>query len=783
VPEETEPKARLARQPPPGRRTTEKLAGSALLVAVAVGAAFVLFPGGDSQWIPGDEALGQPAAATVRAPRDFAVPDDDATRRRRDEAAAAEPRVFDHDLAAEEEAEARVREAFQLMRATEAQWRDRRGIPAGHPETPAEAADLSRALAARRDEFASRLQLWVGDPDFAALVEGRFAEPLEDDLVALARQALDGLVVEDRDLLAADRGRGLRVRDVRAGEIRGERAVQDLGELRDLDGAREGLQRAASALAGTRARVRSALAGVGEALLRPTLVLSQAETERRRQIAASRVSPVVIPVRRGEAILAAGERVEPRHLVVLRAMREQGRIFDRAAMRAGAGLLVGATLLLLWVAAASLGATLRPRKRGALLLAGLYLATLASCALGIAFGDAVHDRVRQVSAEAFSLLVPAPAGAALASMLLSPTAGVLLAVAVGAAAGLLGGQSVLFGLSVTLASIASALLLSRAQRRRHVWRAGVLIGALQAVLVLCGWLLAGRLPLWPAPELVTAMTAALLSGAVFLPLTVLAVRPLLESLLDLASDLRLRDLASLNHPALKELIVQAPGTWHHSVVTGALAEAAARAIGADPLLARVGAYYHDLGKGKDPGWFSENTRGENPHAELPPTNSALLVKRHVADGVEMARRWKLPRPVVDIVAQHHGTRLVSFFWAKEKRAAAGGERMAEVEAIYRYPGPKPQTREAALVMIADACEGSSRDLPDATPEKLSVLVRRRIGEIVDEGQLDECDMTLRDLEAAARAMVEALDQVYRGRSADGTGTSAARPTALQVVRP
>ncbi|HVP67861.1 MAG TPA: HDIG domain-containing protein [Anaeromyxobacteraceae bacterium] len=773
---------RSATRPPPGR-VTERLAGAALLAAVAVGAAFVLFPGGDAPRIPGDDALGQPAAATVRASRDFTVPDDEATRRRREEAAGAEPRVYDHDLAAEEEAEARVREAFQLMRATAAQWKASRGIAQGRRETAAEAAELSRVLASRRAEFASRLQLWVDDADFSALDEARFAEPLEDDLVSLTRQGLEGLVVEDRALLAADRERGVRVREVRAGEIRGERAVANLSELRDLEGAREGLKRAAGALPGRSAKLRAALGGVGEALLRPTLALSQAETERRRQIAAGRVSPVVIPVRRGEAVLVAGERIEPHHLVVLRGMREQERIFDRTAMRVGAGLLVGATLLVLWVAAASLGATLRPRRRGAILLAGLYLATLASCALGLAVGDALDGRLRPMNAEAFSLLVPAPAGSALAAMLLSPTAGVLLAVAVGAAAGLLGGQSVLFGLSVTLTSFASALLVGRVQRRRHVWRAGVAIGALNAALVACGWLFAGRLPLWPPPtELVTAMGTAFLSGALFFPLAVVTLLPLLESVLDLASDLRLRDLASLNHPALKELIVQAPGTWHHSVVTGALAEAAARAIGADPLLARVGAYYHDLGKGKDPGWFSENTRGENPHAELPPTNSALLVKRHVEDGVELARRWKLPRPVVDIVAQHHGTRLVSFFWAKEKRAA-GGERMTEVEAIYRYAGPKPQTCEAALVMIADSCEASSRDLPEATPDKLAVLVRRRIGEIVDEGQLDECDLTLRDLEAAARAMVEVLDQVYRTRSGDGAGPAVARPTALQVVRP
>jgi len=439
-------------------------------------------------------------------------------------------------------------------------------------------------------------------------------------------------------------------------------------------------------------------------------------------------------------------------------------------------VLAGATILLLWVAAVRLGGTLRPRKRGALLLAGLYLLGLGISAAGLAAGDVLHDLVRGLPAETFSLLALVPVPAALASMLLSPAAGVLLAVGGGAAAGLLGSPSVLLGLQTTCGSLAAALLLARVQRRRHVWRAGLLVGALQALLVAAGWLFSGRAPAWPpTPDLAVAAAAAFLGGAVLLPVLVLALLPVLESLLGLAGDLGLRDLASLNHPALKELIVQAPGTWHHSIVTGALAEAGALAIGADALLARVGAYYHDLGKGRDPSWFSENQREPNRHLDLAPARSATLIRQHVVDGVEAARRWRLPRPVVDVVAQHHGTRLVSFFWSKAARAP--GETPPEADAAFRYPGPKPQTREAALVMIADACEASARDQVDLVGAKVLALVRRRVAEIVDEGQLDESDMTLSDLEAASRAMASALEAAHRGRAEPPAAG------ALQLVRP
>jgi hypothetical protein len=198
---------------------------------------------------------------------------------------------------------------------------------------------------------------------------------------------------------------------------------------------------------------------------------------------------------------------------------------------------------------------------------------------------------------------------------------------------------------------------------------------------------------------------------------------------------------------------------------GSLVEAGAQAIGANPLLARVCAYYHDVGKIRNPLHFAENLRGENKHDSLAPSMSALIVKRHVTDGLELARQWRLPKVVADAIAQHHGTRFVGYFWAKAQRAAAEGNGRAGTldEALFRYPGPKPQAREAALVMIADACEASSRALDDPTGDALQALVAKRINEIFSEGQLDECELTLRDLNSIAAAMVRALEAIYHTR--------------------
>ncbi|HET8732847.1 MAG TPA: phosphohydrolase, partial [Anaeromyxobacteraceae bacterium] len=494
----------------PRLRLPERVAAGLLLVLAAVATAFLAVPG-DRFAIPGDESLGLPAPVTVRAPRDMAIPDEEGTRRRRDEAAADEPRVFDNDLGAEDEVSARIHGAFQLMRATEAAWRERRGP--GRKEGRGDAAELLRAYAEDRDDFASRLQLWVDDPSFAALAEARFSPAVEEQLLLLARAGLAAPVVGDRTLLVADRERGIRVRDVRGGAVRGERLVRDVDGLLDVEAARGAVARKGAELSGVSPRLRAALVGVASDLVRPSLVLSQSETERRRALAAAGVAPVAVQVRRGDVIVPAGERIERRHLALLQGMKAQTNLFDRAAMRVGAGALVAATLIVLWAAAARLGGSIRPRRRGAVLLSALYLGMLGAAAAGVVAADHLQEHFRPLGAEAFTLLVPVPAGAAVAAMLLSPAAGVLLAIAVGFSVGLLGAGPATLGVQVTLASVAAALLLASVQRRRHVWRAGLAVGALQAALVAAGWLFSGRARLEaPAADLAVALGAAFLSG-------------------------------------------------------------------------------------------------------------------------------------------------------------------------------------------------------------------------------------------------------------------------------
>ncbi len=759
-----------------------------LLVLVVAASGWLLAPGTDPQRLPGDEALGRPAQYTVKAVRDYEIPDEEATGRRREEAAAAELPVYDQDADALEEAAARVRGAFQLMRDAEAQWRTRTG-PAASGRSRPEAR--TRALAAARSGFVSVLQTVVSDEDFSALAATGFSEQVEQRLVELVREGLSGLVVQDRKLLAAERQRGIVVREERGGIIRAEYPVAARAIVHALPQARDAVARAGAALQlrGGPA-LRAALTRLASSMVRPTLALNRAETERRQREAAARVRPVVIPVKRGERILAAGERIESRHLVVLRGIRAQARPFDADAVRLGGAALGVLLVTVLWGFGRRELRAFRPARKDAILLALLYLGTLGLAAAGAAAGDALHDRFPAIPVEAFHYLVPFAAGGMLLRWVLPGEVALLFSFAAGSVAGLAMGRSMAFGMQAALTSIAGAALAARTHRRRDLFRAGAAVGGLAALLVAAGQLNLGHGPgnlasIAPAMiDLGASAAAAFLGNLVLLPLAVTAVLPLLERIFGYVTDVKLRELANLNHPALKELIVQAPGTYHHSIVMGSLVEAAAEAIGANALLAKVCAYYHDVGKIRNPLYFAENQRAENRHEQLAPSMSALIVKRHVADGLELAAQWKLPQPVADAIAQHHGNRHVSFFWAKAQKDAAehGEERTVSAdEALYRYPGPKPQTRETALVMIADTCEASSRALTDPTPERLGGLVQRRINEAFSEGQLDQCDLTLRDLNGIAQAMARVLEAVYHGRPEYPSRPAAERAAGPQLV--
>lgn len=317
-----------------------------------------------------------------------------------------------------------------------------------------------------------------------------------------------------------------------------------------------------------------------------------------------------------------------------------------------------------------------------------------------------------------------------------------------------------YGLLTFATSFAAIFSIQRASQRSSILKAGMMVSVFAVALV-------AALLLFEEQEsrrtVIFAASFALGSGlltAVF----VIGLLPFFELAFGILSPLKLVELSNPNHPLLRKLLTETPGTYHHSVMVGNLSEAAAEAIGADGLLCRVGAYYHDIGKTKRPSYFIENqTNIENPHDKIDPALSKSIIVAHARDGSEMLKDYNIPKPIRDIAEQHHGTTLLQYFYHKAKKQAEERGEEAPEELDYRYPGPNAQTKEAAIVGIADCVEAAVRSLRNPTVEQIDSMVRKIIKSRLDDGQFNECDLTIKELDQIARTLNEALLGIFHSR--------------------
>ena len=425
---------------------------------------------------------------------------------------------------------------------------------------------------------------------------------------------------------------------------------------------------------------------------------------------------------------------------------------------------------------------------GLALLWGLFIYVMYVVAVkgGMAFPGGVGDLVFLTSLLAISFL-SLRAADYLAQVFMGGSAGVnshniLLAIPVGAAPMMI--SLVLGAPAALLFSLVQALLaailwegnpelalyfavtglwasLSRqtCHNRWDLIRMGFYLGLINMGSALSIQLINGRLAFLETPlNLAFGFVGGIVAGIV-----VTGISPLVERIFGYTTDMKLLERANMDQPLLRELMVQAPGTYHHSIIVGNMVEAAAEAIGANALLARVSSYYHDIGKIQKPLYFIENQMGgENRHEKLAPSMSSLILIAHIKDGVELARLHKLEAPIIEIINQHHGTGLISYFYQKALDLKGGDTTQVSTE-DFRYPGPKPQTREAGLVLLADAIEAASRTLVDPTPARIQGLVQRIIQNAFSDGQLNECDLTLKDLTLISSSFIKILNGIFHHR--------------------
>ncbi|MBB3109004.1 hypothetical protein FHS18_001056 [Paenibacillus phyllosphaerae] len=318
-----------------------------------------------------------------------------------------------------------------------------------------------------------------------------------------------------------------------------------------------------------------------------------------------------------------------------------------------------------------------------------------------------------------------------------------------------------FGLVTAVVSFAAIFAIHRAGQRSTILKAGIMASLFGSATVLSIMML-GEFP--AKEELILTVAFAFASGLVT-AILVIGLMPFFEVTFGILSALKLVELSNPNHPLLRKLLTETPGTYHHSVMVGNLSEAAAEAIGANGLLCRVGSFYHDIGKTKRPSYFIENqTNMENPHDHIEPKLSKSIIIAHARDGVEMLKSYNLPKPIRDIAEQHHGTTFLAFFYHKAmKQAEEEGVEIDFTEDDFRYPGPKAQSKEAAIVGIADSVEAAVRSLRNPSVEQVESMINKIIKGRLDDGQLSDCDLTLKELDTIAQTLKEAVIGIFHSR--------------------
>lgn len=454
----------------------------------------------------------------------------------------------------------------------------------------------------------------------------------------------------------------------------------------------------------------------------------------------------------GQTLLTAGQIIQPGHIKILRAEREAalaGRHWTEPVLHAAAvSVLVLAlfalTAVYLWNREPSV---LTDLGRLSTLLV-LVLIVVALCR----WASADHWRAALVPLLLFGQVVTV-AYRQESGLLLSSVLALLVVLVLGYAV-----QDLLVFVGVTATAI---LQLGRVRSRTKLFYVALVASAAAFVLTTCAGILEDHTLHWLVIEAAFRNVLWTIVAGVLMTVILLFV----ERLFGVLTDISLLELADMSKRLLQELVQRAPGTYNHSIIVGTLAEAAAEAIGARGLLARVGAYYHDVGKMLQPEYYVENQApGDNRHEGLVPTMSKLVIVAHVKDGVDLARKHRLPQPIIDLLEQHHGTTLVEYFYNRAAEQRRRNPDEAEVEeTTFRYPGPKPRSKEAAVLMLADAAESACRSLVDPAPGRIEAVVRGISKRRLEDGQFDESGLTLKELRMVEDSLIKSLVATYHAR--------------------
>ena len=703
------------------------------------------------QHIP-DYQIGDIADRTIEAPRDFTIEDRDATFERQEEIRSTVPVIFDLDRQVDRRTTVELRGAF-----TEA-----RRLLTEEGLNPAGSNRLSRAA---RDRLLPALQEFL--PRFAQgdvleiCLRHSFSPSLESQMLVLIQEAMKPPgVVLSRDALLRYQNRGLILRDSVTKE---DEPLNDWMALRDLSQARDLLRQNQYQLTAVSGEEKKQIITFLDGWIVPNVRYNEIASMELEQYVVQQVDPVLLQIKKGRTLVRAGDEVEARERVLLEQLMTLQQPRRLLGEFVGIFLIVSFFLFTIWQYFLVYQGEQKKKRNRYLLVALILCGTLLVTKVIIAMGDVIVGSLRIEELQDpsnFYFLAPLALGAILTVLLVGAQVAILYSLSFAVFVGLLTGETVMFVYSLT-GSLAAIYLLDQYRERAAIIKGGVFVSAVNILVVLALQLYSSDTGFQWVPFAARAV-CGLLSGLFAAMLSSLFL-PILESVFGITTDIKLLELSSLNAPILRRLAVEAPGTYHHSIIVGTLAEAGAEAIGANSLLVRVGAYYHDIGKLKTPEYYIENQIYiSNKHENLSPSMSSLILASHVKDGLALADEISLVPEVRDLIPQHHGTRLMKYFYEKARDAADGKDRKVN-EDDFRYPGPRPQRKEAAILMLADQVEAAARTLQDPNPSQIRGLIRRLIQVNIQERQFDECDITMKDLDKILRAFERVITGMHHHR--------------------
>lgn len=729
-----------------------------VLTAVCVGLGFLVVDYGGSA----SERLevGDVAPRTVKAPRSFTYSDEAERAVRQQNAREAIFPVFEHRAALPRKSSRRVQEAFESSRGVLLAELEALEIP---PEDVGPGVVPASVRESVRNTFRDSLDVRVQDRDIDALMDAGFSEEARDRVSMLLREAASGLIVADRAMLPEARG-PMTVLVVDAVPPT-ESIVREYESLRIPAEVRRELEVRAS-MVDTDAPWDEAALHLASALVQPNLFPSPSRTASRQEEAAAAVGPIDVFVKRGTVLFRDGEALDANQIARYRALQNTAG----PALWLEITSIVFFAALLLFSLVQFGSSNLRNFSMGLRDVTAVGVIVLVMTVmgrLGVGLSEVAATLIGyDCEPRSVWFVIPVAGAAMLVRLLVGVNWALVTGVVVAAACGLLMELDALMVLFAFFSSMVAAGSVHQTRERLAVLRAGVLVGIANAAMALLihflgffmgeGEVLAA-VTLRPVWSMTFAFAGGLLSS-----FFVLGLIPVFESV-GFVTDYRMMELANLNHPLMRQLMLRAPGSYHHSVVVGSLSEAACEAIGANALQTRVAAYFHDIGKSVKPQYYVENQgSGGNKHKGLDPHTSAAIIISHVTDGAELAKTHRLPKPCLDNIRMHHGTGLLQYFYAKAVEQA-GGDPSKVDESAFRYPGPKPDSKEAGILMLADKVEAATRTIKEPTEAKFRSMIHAIINSVMADNQFEHCPLTFQELYTITDAFVGVLNGIHHQR--------------------